>query len=283
MFTLIRVIIISVVLGISGLNAQNFQGEATYKTKRKVDLKIDSTNTSMTPEMQKQMNEMLKKQFERTYILTFNKEESIYKEDVELEAPGSGVTMNGISIKAFGGGGSDVLYKNTKEGSFINQNEVFGKIFLIKDQLEPRDWQLASDSKNIGEYTCYKATYTEEIEVRVSAFGSVDKDAEPETRTEIRTVTAWYTPQIPINNGPQQYQGLPGLILELNDGDLQIVCSRIVLNPEDQITIKPPKQGKEVNQQEFDEIMKKKMKEMEERYRPTGRESGETIQIRIGG
>ena len=136
MITLIRICIAALVLSITGLNAQSFQGEATYKTKRKVDLKIDSTNTSMTPEIQKQMNEMLKKQFERTYILSFNKEESIYKEDVELEAPGGGgISFNGMSIKAMGGGGSDILYKNTKEGSFVNQNEVFGKVFLIKDQL----------------------------------------------------------------------------------------------------------------------------------------------------
>ena len=30
------------------------------------------------------------------------------------------------------------------------------------------------------------------------------------------TVTAWYTPQIPINQGPGEYWGLPGLILEIN-------------------------------------------------------------------
>jgi GLPGLI family protein len=282
MVTLIRVIVLSVVLGISGLNAQDFQGEATYKTKRKVDLKIDSTNTSLTPDLQKQMQEMLKKQFEKTFILTFNKEESLYKEDVELAPPGSGISMNGVSIKAFSGGGSDVLYKNTKEGSFINQNEVFGKIFLIKDQLEKRQWQLGQETKNIGQYTCYKAIYTEEIEVLESRFGSDDEE-QKETKMETRTVTAWYTPQIPVNNGPEQYQGLPGLILEINDGDQQIVCSKIVLNPENKVTIKPPRQGKEVNQEEFEEIMEQKMKEFQEQFRPTGRESGETIQIRIGG
>jgi GLPGLI family protein len=31
------------------------------------------------------------------------------------------------------------------------------------------------------------------------------------------TITAWYTPEIPVNQGPENYWGLPGLILEIND------------------------------------------------------------------
>ncbi len=283
MFTLIRIIIISLVLGVSGLSAQEFQGIATYKTKRKVDLKIDSTNTSLTPEVQKQMAEMLKKQFERTYILTFNKEESVYREDEELSSPQPQMSTGGVMIKALGGGGSDILYKNTKESSFVNQNELLGKMFLIKDQLETREWKLESDTKNIGEYSCYKATFTEEVEIMEANFGDDSKDDEPKTRTETRTVTAWYTPQIPVSNGPEQYQGLPGLILELNDGNQQIVCSKIVLNPEDKVTIKKPTQGKEVNQEEFDQISEEKMKEMQEQFRSRRGDGGSTMQIRIGG
>lgn len=282
MTTIIRILVLVLVAVFSAVNAQTFQGEATYKTKRKVDLKIDSTNTSLSPDMQKKMTEMLKKQFERTYILTFNKEESVYKEDVMLESPGTALSMDGVSIKAFGGGGSDILYKNTKKGSFVNQNELFGKIFLIKDNLETYDWKLEDGTKNIGKFTCYKATYTEEIEITEASFGSDEEDSE-ETRTETRTVTAWYTPQIPLNNGPEQYQGLPGLILEVNDGQQQIVCSKIVLNTNEEVNIKKPSKGKEVNQEEFDDIMTKKMKEFREQYRPSGRESGERIQIRIGG
>ena len=59
-------------------------------------------------------------------------------------------------------GGSDVLYKNTKENRFTNQNESFSKLFLIKDELQKHEWKLGSETKNIGEYTCYKATMTRE-------------------------------------------------------------------------------------------------------------------------
>jgi GLPGLI family protein len=286
MATVIRIAVLVLTAVFSTTNAQDFQGVATYKTKRKVDLKIDSTNTSLAPDMQKKMQEMLKKQFEKTFLLSFNREESVYKEDVSLETPGSGISVDGIQIKAFGGGGgSDVLYKNTKAGSFINQNELFGKIFLIKDSLETYQWQLEKDTKNIGKFTCYKATFKEDVEVTTSSFGNGndDADSEPKTETRTRTVTAWYTPQIPINNGPSQFQGLPGLILEINDGEQQIICSQIVLNPENDISIKKPSKGKEVSKAEFDEIREKKLIEFQERYRPTGRESGETIQIRIGG
>ena len=63
------------------LIAQDFQGVATYKTQRKLDIKLDSTQAGG---MQDQIMAMLKKQFEKTYILTFNKEESLYKEDESL-------------------------------------------------------------------------------------------------------------------------------------------------------------------------------------------------------
>ncbi|WMI69524.1 GLPGLI family protein [Mangrovimonas sp. YM274] len=260
-------------------NAQDFTGIATYKTKRKIDIQMDSTQ--MNSEMHQKMMDMLKKQFEKTFILTFNKEESIYKEEEKLGAP----QMGGMQMVVVNTGGSDVLYKNTKEERFTNQNDVFGKIFLIKDQLEKEDWQFEADTKNIGEYTCYKATITREqakLVGGISVNGDKDLSQEKEPEMETVTVTAWYTPQIPVNNGPAKYFGLPGLILEVNDGSETIICSKLVLNPADKVEISEPKKGKEVNQEEFDKIMEKKLKEMEERY-SSERGDGHNIEIKIGG
>ena len=63
--------------------SQDFQGKATYKSHRKMDIQLDSTQ--MKTEMHKRMMAMMKKQFEKTYILSFNKEESLYKEDVQYK------------------------------------------------------------------------------------------------------------------------------------------------------------------------------------------------------
>ncbi len=85
------------------------------------------------------------------------------------------------------------------------------------------------------------------------------------------TVTAWYTPQIPVNQGPGDYWGLPGLILEVNANRTTILCSKIVLNPDEKEDIKIPAKGKEVTRAEYNDIMKKKMEEMREMYGGRGR------------
>jgi GLPGLI family protein len=263
----------------STIIAQEFQGQATYKSHRKMDIQLDSTQ--METEMHRKMIEMMKKQFEKTYILTFNKEESLYKEDEELETP----QPAGMVMVMIDSGESGELYKNTKEDRYTDQNEMFGKVFLIEDKLKKLDWKLEDETKNIGEYTCYKATMKRTVDVvesGISINGDKDLDDVSEPKTEEITVTAWYTPQIPVNNGPANYHGLPGLILEVHDGPQTLICSKIVLNPKDKIEIKEPTKGKKVTQKKFDAIMEKKMKEMEDRYKREDHD-GDGIKIEIRG
>lgn len=259
--------------------AQDFQGIATYKSHTKVDVKLDSSQ--MGGDMHAKMLEMLKKQFEKTYKLTFNQEESVYKEEEKLESP----QPQGMVMVMVDTGGSDVLYKNTKENRYTSQNESFSKIFLIQDELKKIDWVLGSETKNIGDYTCFKATFKREVEVVESGISIYnDKEFDENATVEEREIVAWYTPQIPVSNGPGNYHGLPGLILEVNDGNQTLMCSKIVLNPEDKVKISEPTKGKKVSQEKYDEIMDKKMKEMHNQYDSEHRgRDGETIGIRIGG
>ncbi|EPR71174.1 hypothetical protein ADIWIN_3219 [Winogradskyella psychrotolerans RS-3] len=259
MTTITRILTLILIGVISSVNAQDFQGVGTYRTHRDFDIKMDSTK--MNDAMQKRMMEMMKKQFQKTYTLTFDKSSSLYKQEAELDKPqvGGGFQMS------FGNSGSDVFYKNIKLRTYVDQKETMGKKFLIKDSISPIEWKLESDTKHIGEYMCFKATYTKQVpkvNMNFSSFSSVDDDNEEEKEPEMteRTITAWYTPQIPVSNGPAKYQGLPGLILEIHDGKLTVICSKIVINPEDKIEIEEPMKGKEVTQKEYDDIMDKKLK-----------------------
>ncbi|MEY8847984.1 GLPGLI family protein [Psychroserpens sp. XS_ASV72] len=285
MNTITKLLVVTAVmlLHVVGAFGQDFQGEATYKSKRKVDIQLDSTQ--MDTGMHQQMIEMLKKQFEKTFILTFNKEASTYKEEESLAPP----QPQGMQMVMVSTGGSDVLYKNIKEKRYTNQNESFSKVFLIQDSLQDIEWTLEKETKNIGDYTCFKATTTRQIEVvesGISVNGDKDLSTDENEAPKMKdiTITAWYTPQIPVSNGPGNYHGLPGLILEVNDGTETVICSKIIINPKDAMAIEEPKKGKEVSQEEYDKIMAKKLKEMEERMRSNRRDSdGQNIEIRIGG
>tara|TARA_R110002050_G_scaffold123023_15_gene241648 strand:- start:1990 stop:2808 length:819 start_codon:yes stop_codon:yes gene_type:complete len=270
----------------SSVLAQDFQGVATYKTQRKIEIKMDSTK--INDAMQTKMMEMMKKGFQKTYKLTFDKTSSLYKQEAELDKP----QVGGEIMMSFGNSGDDVFYKNIKDKNYVDQKETMGKKFLIKDSIASIDWKLGSETKHIGEYMCFKATYTKQVPKRKSFSFSSNTNKEKESdeekneeepEMEERTITAWYTPQIPVSNGPSKYQGLPGLILEIHDGKLTIICSQIVINPEEKVEIVEPTKGKEVNQKDYDEIMDKKAKEMMERYAPRKGSKGESISITIGG
>ena len=68
MQTIIRTLFL-LSISASTLYAQEFQGVATYKTKNKIEIELDST---MTDVMQEQIMAMLQKQSEKTFTLKFS-------------------------------------------------------------------------------------------------------------------------------------------------------------------------------------------------------------------
>ena len=267
---------------------KDFQGQAIYQSKTTVDMDgWGGRGGQMTEEQKKQIAERMKSMLEKTYILTFNRAESIYKEEEKLETPGAGGGMRfGGMMSSFTGGPQ---YKNVKNQQLLQEQEFFGKQFLIKDSLPPLAWEMTTETKQIGQYTCFKATAMKKVdEMDFSnmrrrnrdddekkegdkAKDSTKKEASNNPMDDIEVpkeilVTAWYTPQIPVNQGPGDFWGLPGLILEVNANRTTILCSKIVLNPDEKTEIKTPSKGKEVTKQEYNDIMKKKIEEMREMY-----------------
>jgi len=250
-----------VLLSSTLLVAQDFQGKVYYqsKTKMREGSKERMDSLKIPDDRKIMMQEMIKKMLNKSFILTFNKTTSIYKEEEKLEQPNTG----GFSFKMSSG----IVYKDLSKKSYTSKQESFGKIFLIKDSLKKIDWKLEKESKKIGNYLAFKATAMVEHKER---FGRRRRGKESKTdsitikKPKMKKLTVWYTPEIPISNGPELHQGLPGLILELNIGRTQLIATKIVLNPKEKITIEEPKKGKVVNQAEYDKIMKKKMEEMRE-------------------
>lgn len=252
--------------------AQEFQGKAEYFSKRiekKKTQKVEIKNSEpIDPEIEKAVKEAIRKAGEKKYLLTFSKTESVFEQPEELQQPQNPTGGFSVSV-VFSGEGKK--YINLKDKFSLEEADVFGKEFLIKEKLTSMNWSLVDETKKIGEYTCFKAELI--IPVTEKQKQEYEDFLKKETmkpalfkmdKPEDKVVTAWYTPEIPVSFGPNNFWGLPGLILEINDDEKIILCSKVTLNNKVKAKIKAPSLGKIVTQKEFDKIEKDKMDSMKD-------------------
>ncbi|WP_320814370.1 GLPGLI family protein [Flavobacterium sp.] len=241
---------------------QDFQGQAYYFSKSTMDL--GTWGARMSEAQKKEAQARLKNRLEKTYILSFNKEESVFKEEEKVDAI-SGATDSWGSNFTRG-----EQYKNVKNNALVQSQEFYGKRFLVKDKLHSISWNMGKETKKIGQYLCFKATAsvpTNELAWYDFSWSDIAQTEQKKDSTEVpevkmTSVEAWYTLQIPVSNGPAEYWGLPGLILEVSSGNTTILCSKIILNPKEKLTIVAPDKGKEITKSDYQATVQEKMLEM---------------------
>lgn len=249
--------IIIIILFANPSFSQKITGQAFYTSMYKAEKTELTTKQKENPRI-KELAEQLSQAFTDDFVLEFTQEESVFKKQPKLKKPNP-TTEGKITISRSMMGDEEILYKNLRTNIFLNNKEVYGKLFLIQDTIKTYEWQLSKETKTIGEYICFKATYvpmSEETDDNLIEDGKIKKE-----------IIAWYTPQIPVKNGPMEYGGLPGLILEVQDGNQKLLCSKIVLNPVEKLRIRKPSKGRKVTKQEFNSIVEKKSKEMMENFK----------------
>ena len=99
------------------------------------------------------------------------------------------------------------LFKNYPEGQITTTDRIAMNAFKYEEPYELPEWEILPETKVILGYNCQKAT----------------------TSFRGRDYVAWFTPDIPISNGPWKFAGLPGLILNIADTQNHYVfeCSGI--------------------------------------------------------
>lgn len=189
--------------------------------------------------------------------LVFNDTESIYKNGKahpSNQTNGDGFERGRRFGRRFGGDGAEnrETYKNMTANQMVDKNEFMGKTFLIKDGMTKYAWKITGAKKKILDYLAMEATTSVNDSIQVHA---------------------WFAPQIAVSNGPQDFHGLPGMILELDqdNGKLKLIATEVILDAVADAKIKMPKKGKEVTGEEFREIRREKMKEMREQRGGEGR------------
>jgi len=216
------------------LNLYSQSGQIIYEAEMRMGNLNDIREAKISKKTKSLLLLTFKNQEKVKYNLEFNKKESIFKKVEKLKIDKNIFNIAENKIKG-------IFYTNKKSKKILHQKESFDQLFLIT--VPQFNWKLSQESKKIGEYICYKATTTKDIESRRG-------------KSTIK-ITAWYTTKIPFNYGPKDYNGLPGLILELQEGELLIKSSLISLFPKKECKIKQPIKGKKVTLKEFDSIVKK--------------------------
>ena len=240
------------------LTAQTNEGIIRYQETIKLDIQLP-------PEMQ-QYASMIPNEEKTDMDLVFTSKESLYKKSEKVEQATSDPFEDGnvnVQKVIIGGAGSVVSYYNLEDGSGVKSEDLMGKKFLIESERKKIDWRMLGEQKEIAGYTCMNASYV--------------KDS--------TTITAWFTPQIPLSIGPSALYGLPGAILQVDfmqgRSEVNILANEVLFQKLEK-PIEKPSKGKKVTEDEFDAIVEKQMAEMEEMRGGEGKSTSDgNVKIKV--
>ena len=156
------------------------------------------------------------------------------------------------SVLAAGGSYSDVMnalgrsvypqtrmkyqvWKNLPSPGMLTFTDELLKKFRYTESLETPQWTLVGKDSIIADYPCQQA----------------------ETFYRGRHWTVWFTPDIPVSDGPWKLHGLPGLILQAEDSEhwFSFACIEIENAPYNELAV-PDKKYVDCTRKEYEDLVK---------------------------
>lgn len=255
--------------------AQMKEGKISYERKTNMHRNIPD------PQMKSMIPEFRTDKFE----LIFNESASLFRSVVDDEAPDPFANAGG------GGGGmrmnfrmpTTTTYTDLAKQTQYEERAFFEKEFLIVDSLKQYKWKLSEETKTIAKQLCKKATTmvtAPQMRVRISRGGenNTDTAANAPIKPRETELVVWYAENIPVSVGPDNYSGLPGVIMEMNLDNGATVTTAVEVSakyPKKELV--QPSKGEKMTRAQFQEQVQKLMQDMQ-------RGGGGMIRnIRIGG
>jgi GLPGLI family protein len=100
------------------------------------------------------------------------------------------------------------IYKNTPKGKMTFTDHIPSNAYKFEEDLDLFNWVITGDTSTVCDYKAQKA---------ICNFGG-------------RNWVAWFTPEIPYNDGPYKFNGLPGLIVKVYDTRNHYVFELLTIN-----------------------------------------------------
>ncbi len=121
------------------------------------------------------------------FVLEFNDNKSLYK--IEKENPENKYIIQNLKPTEV-----DFVSQQLSDDLVVMKRTVFENEYLVKDSLVKYEWKITGEVRDIAGFECKKAT--------TKICDSV-------------VIVAFYTDQIPVKAGPENFNGLPGMIMGL--------------------------------------------------------------------
>jgi GLPGLI family protein len=143
-----------------------------------------------------------------------------------------------------------IIYRDFAAQKKTEIIEMLGKTYVIEDSLHAPKWKIMNQIKDVNGHVCMLAVTEDTIRKH--------------------TVAAWFAHDLPVSAGPDQYFGLPGLIMELNinDGDMVITATSVDLRPVGKEIELPKKiKGKKLTNAEYSLLLRNHIRDSMKAYR----------------
>lgn len=226
----IRLWIFLMAISSAPLFAQNLEGEITYERVYHWT-RINSRLTFLSNEEKDRMKQTwgTRDEYKQKMTLYFNEKQSYYSFPKVVENEG-GWSWSEADYK---------IYRNFEKETRTDIIGMLGKTYVVEDSLKAPSWKVMNKIKEVAGRMCMMAVTEDTI-----------KD---------QKITAWFANDIPVPGGPELYTGLPGMILELdiNDGDVVISAIDIKMKPVAAEDLNVPKKikGRKINSQQYDNLV----------------------------
>jgi GLPGLI family protein len=164
--------------------------QAVFISKGKIEYekKVNMHKTLEDNSWTREMKDRMPVYHTSYYELSFDSATTVYKAGKEVPDD-KWKTMWGESV-----GEENIVHSNFSNGVYTALKQIFEKKFLVQDSLLAIEWRITDEVRTIAGFDCRKAVG--------KMYDSL-------------YVVAFYSDQITVPGGPEQYNGLPGTILGL--------------------------------------------------------------------
>jgi GLPGLI family protein len=155
-------------------------------------------------------------------MLTFANNKTLYAPVDDAQASGS--YFDNIPMASQ----PNTVFTDLAASHNVSQKQVFEQTFLLSDSVRNIHWKITDETRDIAGYPCRRANAIVMDSIYVVAF---------------------FTEKIHVSGGPENFGGLPGMILglALPHENVTWFATKVTDMPVDEKTIAPPKKGKPVN------------------------------------